>query len=45
MDKQKLLNLLENNAKLTLEKLAEKLDATVEEVADQIDTFEKDKVI
>ena len=26
MDKQKLLNLLENNAKLTLEELAEKCD-------------------
>lgn len=45
MDKQKLLNLLENNAKMTLEDLADKLDCTTEEVAAQIDAFEKDKVI
>ena len=45
MDKQKLLNLLENNAKLTLEELSEKLEASVEEVAAQIDAYEKEKVI
>lgn len=45
MDKQKLLNLLETNAKLTLEELAEQLGETVEAVAAQIDIFEKEKVI
>jgi DNA-binding Lrp family transcriptional regulator len=45
MDKQKLLNLLETNAKLTLEELAEQLEDTVEAVAAQIDAFEKEKVI
>ena len=45
MDKQKLLNLLETNAKLTLEELAEQLGESVDAVAAQIDTFEKEKVI
>ena len=45
MDKQKLLNLLENNAKITLEELAEQLGESTENVAAQIDAFEKDKVI
>jgi len=45
MDKQKLLNLLETDAKLTLEELAEQLGESVDAVAAQIDTFEKEKVI
>lgn len=45
MDKQKLLNLLETNAKFTLEELAEQLGESVDAVAAQIDTFEKEKVI
>ena len=45
MDKQKLLNLLENNAKITLEELSELLDEPTEVIAEQIDAFEQDKVI
>ena len=45
MDKQKLLNLLEQNAKITLEELAQQLDETEQAVAEQIDAFEKEKVI
>ena len=45
MDKQKLLKLLESDAKLTLEELAERLNASAEEVAAQIDAYERDKVL
>lgn len=45
MDKQKLLNLLEQDSKITLEQLSEQLDATTEEIAAQIDAFENEKVI
>lgn len=45
MDKQKLLRLLEENCKYTLEELAEFLGADTAEVAAQIDKFENDKII
>ena len=45
MDKQKLLNLLETNAKLTLEELSEQLGVDTQTIAEQIDLFEKEKVI
>ncbi|MBR5783255.1 MAG: Lrp/AsnC family transcriptional regulator [Clostridia bacterium] len=45
MDKQKLLNLLEANAKMTLEELSEALGDSTENIAAQIDAFENEKVI
>lgn len=43
--KRKLLELLESNSKLTVEELADYLDASVEEVVNTIAQLEKDKVI
>lgn len=45
MDKQKLLSLLEQNSKRTLEELAEQMDTTSEQIAEIIDELENKKII